>query len=502
MHAIARNVTIKVRLLAAFFLLAVLMSFQGWYGARQIAIVNNMLNSMYENNLVPIASVANANMQAIYHNRALLLYVIEPDSGKMSEISKSMDANEQQMMKLMAEYRATFLSEPEKAVLIEFDKAWPAYMSAVRKAMVPAAANQTENAMKVIQDEVRPAFQIADDLLSKLVDFNVGLGKKAYDDSDVIVAEIMRWTIGIIVLAVILDVLIALGLSKGINQLVGRMNESLQRLAQGDLSQLEQPEGNDEFTLMQRSLRSAQESLRRVVNDMKLSSASLAGSAGELVAAAHQVTASSEHQAESTASSAAAVEELTTSVAHVSARAEEANTIASHSGSMAGQGRDSVLRAGREVQNVSEVVNVTADRIRALSVDIDRIGQISVMIKDVADQTNLLALNAAIEAARAGEMGRGFAVVADEVRKLAERTTQATQEISSMIGTIQAGSIEAANAMNNCTSTIVKVKDTTDSSSQTMADVGESAKEVGLVIGEISLALSEQAMASQSIAKP
>ncbi len=113
--------------------------------------------------------------------------------------------------------------------------------------------------------------------------------------------------------------------------------------------------------------------------------------------------------------------------------AQLAHDIAKETDVTADHGTQTVTQTVAVVNEIASELTTVAEQIEGLNKQSEQISSIVQVIRSIADQTNLLALNAAIEAARAGEQGRGFAVVADEVRQLASRTSQATQEINSVV---------------------------------------------------------------------
>jgi methyl-accepting chemotaxis protein len=195
------------------------------------------------------------------------------------------------------------------------------------------------------------------------------------------------------------------------------------------------------------------------------------------------------------------VEEMTKTIVENSKNASDTAVTAKQAKEAAEAGGKVVEETVEGMKRIAEVVNMSAETVKALGKSSDQIGEIIGVIDDIADQTNLLALNAAIEAARAGEQGRGFAVVADEVRKLAERTTKATKEIATMIKQIQADTQGAVVSMEEGTKKVGEGIALADKAGVSLKEIVGISQKVTDMVTQIAAASEEQSSASEQISK-
>ncbi|MFT0624586.1 methyl-accepting chemotaxis protein [Ectopseudomonas guguanensis] len=302
-------------------------------------------------------------------------------------------------------------------------------------------------------------------------------------------------------LATVLAISVAFLLSRSIAGRLQQVVEVARNVAQGRLDSNIERAGRDEIGVLLDAFATMQQCLREMIGQIRAGAGQLVEAAQNISSASTQLSVSTQEQSQAASSMAATVEELTVSINHVADNANEAHGLSSDSGRQSAEGGAVIQETLGSMQRIADTVQGAAAQIAELGQHSDQISSIVNVIKEIADQTNLLALNAAIEAARAGEQGRGFAVVADEVRLLAQRTANSTQEITEMIKKIQLGT---RNAVSNMEIGVQQVNGGVEQASQAgdaIVAIRQASGRVVDVVDQISLALREQTVASQDVAR-
>ncbi|MGI3130264.1 methyl-accepting chemotaxis protein [Halopseudomonas pachastrellae] len=238
--------------------------------------------------------------------------------------------------------------------------------------------------------------------------------------------------IGCVVIGAVLllALLIIMGVSGQVNQLLGDFRHIMERK---DLSVRTRVCSKDEMGLIGSALNGLIETFSGALSQIDETSVRLASASEQTRATASQNSDQVGQQQALVDQVAAAAEEMSSTSEEISRNTQQVAEAAQHASARNEAGRQVVQQSVARIRHLAGSIEQVNDQMERLQTSSESITRVIDVIKAVADQTNLLALNAAIEAARAGEHGRGFAVVADEVRNLARQTHDSTVEIESMI---------------------------------------------------------------------
>ena len=228
---------------------------------------------------------------------------------------------------------------------------------------------------------------------------------------------------------------------------IGTLTGHIEQLSRGKIGQRLINQRHDELGRLTDSANLLRDFLADASQQLHHSTQELDSASGNLNNIATLMTEGVREQFDRTDQVATAMQEMSATAQEVARHAAEAAHAADDADSSARQSDNVMQSTIATITSIRNEIANTANVIRTLETDSERIGKVLEVIRGIAEQTNLLALNAAIEAARAGDAGRGFAVVADEVRNLAKKTADSTAEINQIISDVQTGAANAVRAI-------------------------------------------------------
>lgn len=254
------------------------------------------------------------------------------------------------------------------------------------------------------------------------------------------------------------------------------LNQSMQTLARGDLTQDISQTNVGIFGEVEKAVSETVTQLRAITTKIISSAKVIDDVSDEISKGNGNLSNRSEQQAAALQQTAASIEELTSTVKDNTKHTQVANKLAEEAQSVAQQG--------------GEVINDAINAMEQINQSSAKIADIISVIDEIAFQTNLLALNASVEAARAGEQGRGFAVVATEVRNLAQRSATAAKEIKELINDsvdkVQIGSKLVNDSGKSLTQIELGVKNVVD----IISDISNASNEQAKGIEEVNQSIT------------
>jgi len=296
--------------------------------------------------------------------------------------------------------------------------------------------------------------------------------------------KIRSFVLIIVIFAILIVGVIGMCIAVGLDRKLGRLQRTLRKMAEGDLTVQVEGEGKTAFGNVNRDMTETIFGVKQLINkvknvaqkvsggveDVEIATKDLSKSAADINSAIDEISEGTMQQANDAADCLVKMDELSERILSTSTSVDEVTKIADNTIERIQVGTehmDQLIKKSMETGKLSEEVG---EKVTALAGHSIQIESFVSQIEEIADSTNLLSLNASIEAARAGEAGKGFAVVANEIQKLSDNSLVASQKIAQLVKTILKMTDEAKKSTDKA---VISISEQQESVSETAENFKE-----------------------------
>lgn len=471
----------SVKLVSVFVIIAAFQIALNLFGLANMGKINSNIDEMYNERLAPATYLSEARY--LFQELRVKwrdVYITDSSDELMKEVNGLRDKIEQNIHL----YSRTSLTKEQEELLKKFDQAYEEYKSAYDNS-VYSIIDGKEDYKSFIGGHLRDSQNALVDILDQMADMDAEVALKEYKHSQKMYSFTKSATISIGIITLLLSIGFGILTARTVSVPLKKVAGLVEKVASGNLTETSDIKTRDEVGLLARSINKMVVNLRATIQHILSAAENLSASAEQVSASTEEMAGASTNQANAAQTMNELFKELSDAIHSVALNTERAAELSNQTTKIAEEGE-------QVVHSSVEGMNDISSQMSRLEEDSNKIGEIIEVIDDIADQTNLLALNAAIEAARAGEQGRGFAVVADEVRKLAERSSEATKQITAIIKDMQKNTAQSVKAVEDGVAF-------TEKTGLAFENIIHMVNETGQKVTEIAGASEEQAAQSAEV---
>ncbi|WCE32276.1 methyl-accepting chemotaxis protein [Vibrio sp. SCSIO 43137] len=494
------NVSIKKKISAVFLLVSVLLSMFLYFFVSQVKYIQEMVEVFADTTVPSIVLVKNLQNEVLTLREEQFMLLANLESDQKNSIVAEISHMQSKIEGSVEEYRQGLWDERDERAFAAVDKSWKQYRDVHSQFMAAIDSGRFKQAVSITNsgavqfDNLKQA--IADlELLNTVYADEDEQGTKERVESAILYSAIgVAGVIGFMIISAIM-------LIRQICNPLTLVIDMAGKIAAGDLThQLQRDKiGNDELGELADTCSEMQANLLSLVDQISSTSNQLGASIEEVNSISEQALTGMNEQKDQLSLVATAMNQIQATVNDVAGNTEAASRSAGEATLEAKNGSDVVQLCVSKIEQAESSIRETGEMIEDLEKDASNISVVVDVIQSIAEQTNLLALNAAIEAARAGEQGRGFAVVADEVRVLAGRTHDSTEEVVSIINSLQSRSKETVLATQKSGELIQSCVEQTLLAGEVIQQIGNGVDSIAEMSIQVASTCSEQSSVTEDL---